>query len=101
MAGLRDVLSRPRWAFVVALAVVTFVGLFLVGGSRRDRGELAFPLPGTATGFAASIDIHDFVKPSGVKIIGLVFFGRKDRVEMLRCYLEVRRQGPSLFIERY
>lgn len=90
MAGLRDVLSRPRWAFVVALALITFVGLMFKVGPRRDRGELAFPLSGTATGFAASINIQDFAKPSGVKIIGLVFFGRKDRVEMLRCYLEVK-----------
>lgn len=90
MAGVREVLSRPRWAFVVALTVVTIVGLIFMAGSHRDHGEMAFPVSGAANAFATSINIHDFVKPPGIKVIGLVFFGRKDRVEMLRCYLEVK-----------
>jgi len=34
------------------------------------------------------IQIKEFVKPKDIKIVGLVFYGRKNRVEMLRCYLE-------------
>lgn len=31
---------------------------------------------------------NKLVKPLGVKVIGLIFFGRKDRVQILRCFLE-------------
>lgn len=100
MAGFRDLLSRPRWAFVVALTCVTIVGLIFMGLSPRDHGEMAFPLSGAATGFATSINVQEFVKPSGVKVIGLVFFGRRDRVEMLRCYLEVRVSALCLLMSK-
>jgi hypothetical protein len=32
----------------------------------------------------------DFRKPPGLKIVGLVFYGRKEFVEILNCYLQVR-----------
>jgi hypothetical protein len=31
----------------------------------------------------------DFRKPPGVKIVGLVFYGRREFVEILNCYLQV------------
>ena len=31
------------------------------------------------------------IKPLGIKVSGLVFFGRRDRVSCLRCYIEVSR----------
>jgi hypothetical protein len=30
-----------------------------------------------------------FTKPKGIPVVGLVFYGRKSRVEILRCYIEV------------
>jgi hypothetical protein len=32
----------------------------------------------------------DFRKPPGLKIVGLVFYGRREFVEILNCYLQVR-----------
>jgi hypothetical protein len=32
----------------------------------------------------------EFKKPPGLKIVGLVFYGRKEFVEILDCYLQVR-----------
>jgi len=32
----------------------------------------------------------DVIVPEGVKVIGLVFYGRREYVQVLECYLEVR-----------
>jgi len=32
----------------------------------------------------------DVTVPAGVKVIGLVFFGRRELVQVLDCYLKVR-----------
>lgn len=37
----------------------------------------------------ASSAPSDLVKPAHTPIVGLVFFGRRDRVEILNCYLQV------------
>jgi hypothetical protein len=51
---------------------------------------MAFPTPHSEHGFAPKINIKEFTKPKGVKVIGLVFFGRRNRVEMLKCFIEVQ-----------
>ena len=50
---------------------------------------MAFPTPHSEHRYAQKIHVKEFVKPKGVKIIGLVFFGRRSRVEMLKCFIEV------------
>ncbi len=47
--------------------------------------QLTFPSQESATNDSR---VWSFDKPKDIKIIGLVFFGRKSRVEILRCYLE-------------
>ena len=80
--------TRRRW--LVALTLLTFIVISLIATSQwHRRRPREFPLPGTDFGHAPSIQIKEFVKPKGVKIVGLVFFGRRNRVEMLRCYIEV------------
>jgi len=38
-----------------------------------------------------AMDEAPLIKPLGIKVSGLVFFGRRDRVSCLRCYIEVSR----------
>jgi hypothetical protein len=82
--------SRRRW--FIALITFSLVAILLAATTRyhlRRPREFAFPLPDSDLGHSKLIEIKEFVKPKDVTIVGLVFFGRKNRVEMLRCYLEV------------
>ena len=83
--------KRRRW--IVIVTIFAFVAFAISATSvHRGRGPrpLVFPTPHLQTPFSESIVIPHFERPKDIKIVGLVFFGRKDRVEMLRCYLEVR-----------
>jgi hypothetical protein len=77
---------RRRW--VIALLTFSFIAILLAAMSRyhlRRPREIAFSLPDSE---------KEFVKPKNGTVVGLVFFGRKNRVEMLRCYLEVSAHVP-------
>ena len=80
--------KRRRWFTIVAVFLV--LAILLAGGNhyRNNYGELAFPTSDGPTGHSTKLENKEFTKPKGIKIIGLVFFGRRNRVEMLRCYLE-------------
>lgn len=81
--------KRRRWLAVIALFLTVVI---VLAGSNHYRnnyyGELAFPTHDTPSGFSTNLEVKQFTKPPDIKIIGLVFFGRRNRVEMLRCYLE-------------
>ena len=82
--------SRRRW--IIALIVFLIIAITLGAASRHHLGrphELAFPVHDSDVGHSKLVEIKEFVKPKDVTIVGLVFYGRKNRVEMLRCYLEV------------
>lgn len=82
--------SRRRWIIAILIFVVLAALITTLTHYRRDHyGELRFPTSHAEPGFAKDLRIEEFIKPEGVKIIGLVFFGRKNRVEILRCFLEV------------
>ena len=90
--------SPPR-RWLVGLLVGTIVALMLATTSRwRHVGghELRFPIapPPPQLEYAKQVTLKNMKKPSNLTIVGLVFFGRKNRVEMLRCYLEVSRSLP-------
>lgn len=79
--------AKRRWFILIVL--FTIIAALLSGGYHYKTnyyGQLAFPTP---HGYAKDLTVKEFVKPDNVKIIGLVFFGRRNRVEMLRCFLEV------------
>jgi hypothetical protein len=83
--------TRRRWLiFATVLSVLILIFTFTPPFRPRHRGEMAFPTPHGEHGFAPKIHIKEFVKPKDTKIIGLVFFGRRNRVEMLKCFIEVR-----------
>lgn len=83
---------KRRW-FVVALISASVALLLLLSRLYLlpPHHVLTFPTTQSATGFSTDLGVWDLPKPQlpdGVKIIGLVFFGRRSRVEILRCYLE-------------
>ena len=81
------------------LSIIILIFTFTPPFRPRHHGEMAFPTPHSDQAYAPKIHIKEFVKPKGVKIIGLVFFGRRNRVEMLKCYVEVheRHETPHHF----
>lgn len=59
--------------------------------SPRYHHAIARPLPRywSVTGQGALEGVTDWVKPEGLRIVGLVFFGRPESVGILDCYLKV------------
>lgn len=96
--------SRRRWAIVAA--VLTFVLLLFTATSHYRPARpynLKPPSPPqplnhppqsaghvSPTDPAKTVSVPQFTKPEGISIVGYIFFGRKSRVEILRCYVEVR-----------
>jgi hypothetical protein len=97
--------SRRRW--VIVAAVITVI-IFLFSATSQYYPRLPHhldhppppqspdhlskpiedaPAPATPPKPIAS---PQFVKPKDIPIVGFIFFGRKSRVEILRCYVEVR-----------
>ncbi|KIW91544.1 uncharacterized protein Z519_07510 [Cladophialophora bantiana CBS 173.52] len=81
----------PRSRLLVfALFFVIFAVTTAFGQLRRHKahGKPIFPTQKPVSGFSDGLSVKGYDKPEGLKIIGLVFFGRKNRVEILRCFLE-------------
>ncbi|KAI9805927.1 MAG: hypothetical protein M1825_000541 [Sarcosagium campestre] len=57
--------------------------------SESDSSTLPFDSSSTSLRPVESDRLHeaDLVKPKGVKVIALIFYGRPDRVKILECYL--------------
>jgi hypothetical protein len=87
MAGSKHKDTKRRQWFIIVAVFLVFAILLAASNHYKNNyyGDLEFPTP---SGHATSLSVKDFAKPAGIKIIGLVFFGRKSRVEMLRCFLE-------------
>jgi len=102
--------------FVVVLCGILWTGYFLgtehhdVGISQLRRPSSSHhpsrPVQGTGIppGFPYTHAI-DVTVPAGVKVIGLVFFGRRELVQVLDCYLKVRNSFSMvlttlIFLER-
>lgn len=82
--------SRRRWILVVVVFAILALIISSISHYRQNYyGELSFPTPDSHTGYSKDLQVKEFVKPVGIKIIGFVFFGRRSRVEILRCFLEV------------
>lgn len=92
--------------FVVVLCGILWTGYFI--GTDRDvfapfkslpsavGGQHAQPgVVGKPPGFPYT-HVVDVTVPHGVKIIGLVFFGRRELVKILDCYLKVRHAPCKL-----
>ncbi len=80
--------KRRRWFVIIAVFLVFAIILAAGNHYKNNYGELAFPTPDGLSDFSTKLENKEFIKPQGIRIIGLVFFGRRNRVEMLRCYLE-------------
>ena len=92
MGGVLDPTRlQRRWQLIILTAILSIIiFLFFSFEHPRSPKEIADPLPISQLG----ISLHNQgtsntpIKPKDVKVIGLVFFGRKDRVRILKCYLE-------------
>lgn len=104
-----------HWVAIYAFALVSLFGVYLlsfsdIGYFRSDNNApAAQPPPATAPlnptlnspnppstpandsdkGAGDRVETLDPPKPGPVKIVGLVFFGRRDLVRVLDCYLKV------------
>ena len=96
--------SRRRWVVVAAVFTLILL-LFTVSSQYRSSQphdlEHRPPQPPSHTAQPASqassqpspvkpVPDPQFTKPKDVPIVGFIFFGRRSRVEILRCYIEVR-----------
>lgn len=77
---------RRRW--IAALTLLSLIILLALARFHYRSREYAFPIPGPGNGHSPKVYVSEFIKPKGVVVVALVFFGRKNRVELLRCYLE-------------
>ena len=93
MGGLFDFARLQRRWQLLTLTVILSITVFLffsVDKQGPPPREIADPVPLSHLG----VSIHNQIspnrqlKPKDVRIIGLVFFGRKDRVQIMKCYLE-------------
>lgn len=92
MGGLLDPTRlQRRWQLVLLTSIMSIiVFLFFSFGRPPPSAEVTDPLPISQLG----VSLHNQgisgtpIKPKDLKVIGLVFFGRKDRVRILNCYLE-------------
>jgi hypothetical protein len=80
---------KHRWYLGLGLFSI-FVLFFLTTAHFRSPrlSHLEYPLSDFPSDTSKSIAVPQFVKPDNITIIAFVFFGRRNRVEMLRCYLE-------------
>jgi hypothetical protein len=110
--SLKALTSQPITRFV--LAGTLFLSLILLlwssqsphpkapwkgGPPSRDQADRGGPLliyyglgsshgSGSHIGEPSSSELRNWKKPEGMKIIGLVFYGRRQFVEVLDCYLK-------------
>jgi hypothetical protein len=71
--------SRLVRYLVVSAAAVLIFGLPFVHGPRLPT-KLPHPFSKAA--------VHRLERPKGTKIVGVIFFGRRDRASILDCYLK-------------
>jgi hypothetical protein len=103
-------IARRRW--VIVGAVFTLVVLLFTATShyrplrphdlehsstRPAQTSSHAPAP---TNSAKTVPVTQFEKPKDIPVVAMIFFGRKSRVELLRCYLEVRSHSGALDSER-
>ena len=80
MLGRRQYLGLAALLLVAMLAAISHLRY---AGTNLSPSGLLSPTTAPLAPVPAS-----YTKPQDVKIIGLVFFGRRKRVELLRCFIE-------------
>lgn len=83
---------QRRWQFFILTFIlsVSAILFFAVDHPPPPPRDISNPVPISQLG----ISLHNQgvsekpIKPKGTKVIGLIFFGRKDRVQILKCFLD-------------
>ena len=77
-------------AFFLAVVSITSLHLYKVRSGRRFEPATLNAEPGEASlGLVRGPKITIPHIPSAFKTVGLIFYGRRSRVEILNCYLKV------------
>lgn len=82
---------QRRWQLcILSVILFTILALLFNTESRSQPPTEVNPVPLSHLGVSLHNQAGSSVttKPNDVRIIGFVFFGRKDRVQILNCYLE-------------
>lgn len=97
--------SRRRWVIVIAAFTLVLL-LFTATSYYRPPSPQALngrpQAAGQAPSFtnpAQTVSVPSLTKPEGVPVVGFIYFGRRSRVEILRCYIEVRSSSSAM--EKY
>ncbi|SPJ75356.1 uncharacterized protein FTOL_05087 [Fusarium torulosum] len=88
MGFLRRFMIRHK---SLQIAVVATCFLILLGFLLQFQSHPSLSIPWKGTEVMGLTKVHPLkppVKPEGVIVSGLVFYGRKSRVSSMRCYLE-------------
>ena len=84
--------SKRRNKWYIGLGAFSILLFFLLTTahfrSSRRPPRFEYPIDNFPTETTQALQVPHLVKPDNVTIVAFVFFGRKSRVEMLRCYLE-------------
>lgn len=83
---------QRRWQLLILISLLSIIIILFFSNDRPlpPPKDLVNPLPISQLGVSHHNQgiPNSLIKPPDVKVIGLIFFGRKDRVQILRCYLE-------------
>lgn len=89
-----DKQNSRRRLVIVAAAFTLVLLIFTATSYYRPSPQAPHSPPQTVdhaptfTNPAQAVGVPKLTKPEGVPIVGYIFFGRKSRVEILRCYIE-------------
>ncbi|KAE9983893.1 hypothetical protein EG327_005314 [Venturia inaequalis] len=105
--SLKSLTSQPVTRFILAGTLFLSFLLLLWSAQSPHHGPFGRPPPpppphggppthypgsqhgsGLHVGEPSSSELRNWKKPAGMKIIGLVFYGRREFVEVLDCYLK-------------
>ncbi|KIW32528.1 uncharacterized protein PV07_04062 [Cladophialophora immunda] len=86
--GMSNTQRRRIIAFALCFAIFIVTAAHYRLQRHKAYGRLVFPVQRSVPGLSDTLGVTGYDKPNGLKIIGIVFFGRRSRVEMLRCFLE-------------
>lgn len=96
MKKASSTLLPPRWiAGLCLIVLLTSLVVFYRSSSSISSESISFPFshapalkPYVAHSPAFQHVENGLIKPEHTPVIGLIFYGRRDRVEILQCYLE-------------
>ncbi|KIW13731.1 hypothetical protein PV08_08922 [Exophiala spinifera] len=79
-----------RVLLLIFVAIISSYTIFHTSAPTHLKDGISHILPSSSSTLTSSPSGHGkqhFTKPDGVKVIGMVFYGRRDRSQILHCFL--------------